>query len=139
MNFRNHRQVAFSETDVSGRVHFTAFLRWAEDAEHAFLREVGVPVFEQEENSTGWPRVRVQCDYLAPAVFGDSVEVKLTLHAHGKTSLSWEFQILKNSPEGATCCAKGSYKTVLVRGESGAEQPTSISREWIEKVKTALV
>ena len=31
------RRVAFSETDASGRVHFTEVLKWAEDAEHQVL------------------------------------------------------------------------------------------------------
>ena len=40
--FSQHRRVAFADTDASGRVHFTAILRYVEDAEHAYLAEKGI-------------------------------------------------------------------------------------------------
>jgi acyl-CoA thioester hydrolase len=106
------RRVAFSETDASGRVHFTTLLKWAEDVEHHFLAECGVPVFEAE---SGWPRVSVSCDYHRPVAFGDEVQVALELAEIGESSLTWVFQILDQSGKRL---AKGKFVTVwVVAGE----------------------
>ena len=35
--FRCTRQVEFNDTDMAGIAHFTAFFRWMEEAETAFL------------------------------------------------------------------------------------------------------
>ncbi|MBH0121927.1 hypothetical protein I0Q12_21390, partial [Rhodococcus sp. CX] len=42
--YRSRGVVRFSETDASGRFHYTAALKWAENAEHELYRAAGVPI-----------------------------------------------------------------------------------------------
>lgn len=84
------RRVAFSETDASGRAHFTALLRWAEDAEHQLLDSLGIPICS---STGGWPRARVECDYRQPLQAGEEVEVAIELVEIGTSSLRWSFRI----------------------------------------------
>ena len=39
--FLYERRVAFADTDMAGVAHFTAILRWVEEAEAAWLRAKG--------------------------------------------------------------------------------------------------
>jgi acyl-CoA thioester hydrolase len=107
-DFRMTRLVAFADTDASGRAHFTAILRYVEEAEHAFFSSRGVAVISEQH---GWPRVHVDCDYRAPLMFGDEVIVMLVVQVVGKTSVKYTFLVKK----GEQLCAEGSM--VIVRVE----------------------
>ena len=120
MEFSVTRRVAFSETDASGRVHFTQILKWVEEAEHRALSEAGVPVFAPD---TGWPRVNVECKYLLPLTFDEEVFVIVTLSKIGESSLVWDFEIQKSTKEMA---AHGTFVTVYVKGEGSAKIPAEI-------------
>lgn len=102
------RRVAFADTDASGRVHFTAILRYVEEAEHEFFASRGMEVISDQH---GWPRVHVDCDYRAPLAFGDQVEVLLVVQVVGKTSVKYTFAIKK----AEQLCAEGNM--VIVRVE----------------------
>lgn len=102
------RRVAFADTDASGRVHFTAILRYVEETEHAFFASRGMEVMAADH---GWPRVHVDCDYRAPLVFGDEADVRLVVQVVGKTSVKYTFAVKR----GNQLCAEGSM--VIVRVE----------------------
>jgi len=101
--------VAFADTDASGRVHFTAILRYVEETEHEFFAQRGEAVIGDD---FGWPRVHVDCDYRAPLRFGDEIEVHLVVQVVGRTSVKYTFAVHK----GAQLCAEGSM--VIVRVEA---------------------
>lgn len=108
--FQHRNRVAFADTDASGWVHFPKFFRFAEEAEHAFLRERGLLVFDRAQG--GWPRVNVSCDFLRPLLFGDEVETRLTIQRVGTSSIAWGFEIV-HLASGETS-ARGAMTTVLV-------------------------
>ncbi len=107
--FSQHRRVAFADTDASGRVHFTAILRYVEDAEHAYLAEKGITVISA---NGGWPRVHVQCDYRAPLAFGDEVTTIVRITKVGSRSVEYAFIVSKNDQ----LCAEGTMVIVRVGG-----------------------
>jgi len=110
---RHSCEVAFSDTDASGWVHFSKILTYPERAEHDFLRKQGLDVFGRSKG--GWPRVKVSCEYKRPLVFQEKIEVLLSLDHIGGTSLVWKFEIMKENGELA---ARGEMVTVKV-GSSG--------------------
>ncbi len=120
-------EVPFSDTDASGRVHFSRILGYVERAEHDFLKQVGIEVFAEE--SGGWPRVRVSCDYKNPLYFQDRIEVKLALKRVGSSSLGWEFEITKGGSETVAC---GEMVTVKVDKEGSPSALTVEEREVLE-------
>ena len=105
------RRVNFADTDMSGRVHFTALLRYVEEAEHEWLRGKGIAVGSKNGD---WPRVHVDCDYRAPIAFGDEIEVSLTVSGVGKSSLTYSFALKKSS----VICAEGSMVIVRAGGHA---------------------
>lgn len=115
---RQQSEVAFSDTDASGWAHFSKILCYVENAEHAFLASVGIPVFS---NNGGWPRVKITCDYRSPLRFQDKFEVQLSLTKIGNSSINWKYQILK--PE-TTLVAEGEMVSVKVDSNG---TPTAIT------------
>ena len=106
--FLCNREVSFSDTDAAGFTHFTALMRYVEDAEHKALRSEGLSVFGCEG---GWPRVHVEADFFTPLRFGDKVQIRLWVTRLGTSSLTWMFQML-NEYTGSSCA---SGKIVSVR------------------------
>ncbi|MEL7264077.1 MAG: hypothetical protein AAFP69_04590, partial [Planctomycetota bacterium] len=51
--FSIQRRVEFRDTDAAGIVHFSAFFPFMETAEHAFLRSLGLSVFQPVSLNSG--------------------------------------------------------------------------------------
>jgi acyl-CoA thioester hydrolase len=112
--FLHQRRVEFAETDMAGIVHFANFFRWMESAEHAFLRSLGHSVHTSEGgHSTGWPRLKVSCDYSKPLRFEESVEVALAVAEVRTRSVRYTFTI-RRAADGEVA-ARG--ETVAVHAE----------------------
>jgi acyl-CoA thioester hydrolase len=98
--FRCTRQVEFNDTDMAGIAHFTAFFRWMEEAETAFLRSLGLTVLgEWQGEKISLPRVSVSCDFAKPVRFGDELTIAVTVEKVGRTSLSYTFDFFKGGDE----------------------------------------
>src|SRR5258705_2279290 len=72
--FRYGRRVQFSETDLAGIAHFSAFFRFMEEAEHALWRAAGLSIVAAQQTG-GWPRVGAAFEYKSPLRFADEFDV----------------------------------------------------------------
>ncbi len=113
------RHVSFADTDAAGVVHFSRLLCYAEEAEHDLLEKRGIPLLE----GGGWPRVHVDCDYLAPLGVGDTVVVTISPEKLGHSSVLWAFSM--TGADGIV--ARGSVKTVRV---DTAGEPVELEQSW---------
>lgn len=120
-------KVGFRDTDASGWAHFTTILIMVERAEHEFLKQIGVLVFDPDEG--GWPRVGVGCRYSKPLKFGDDFEVLLGIQKIGTGSLVWDFQVL--TEEGGIA-AEGDMATARVDGNGMPKALGAEEREILE-------
>ena len=119
MDYVYRRCVQFADTDAAGVVHFARLLCYVEEAEHACLVELGIPLL----GDVGWPRVDVQCSYHTPLKMGDVVEVAMEVLKLGATSIVWKFSMVN----GESRVAEGKIKTVCV-GRDG--KPVPLSEAW---------
>jgi YbgC/YbaW family acyl-CoA thioester hydrolase len=122
-------EVAFSDTDASGWMHFPNIFHYAERAEHAFLKACGIIVFERSLG--GWPRVNVTCDFLLPLLAGDQIEIQLAISRLGASSITWNFEVLNASGQ---CAAHGSMTTVRVDHTGGPQRIPTTERTALERV-----
>ena len=128
-----HRQVgeiAFGDTDASGWMHFPNIFKYVEAAEHAFLRSLGILVFDRAQG--GWPRVKVSCDYKRPFKYADRFEVLLSISRIGTSSVTWDFEVLNTAGDTA---AFGTMTNVRVDHEG---KPKLISEEEREKLERGI-
>ena len=113
------RRVAFSETDSAGIVHFANFFRYMEDAEHAYLRSLGLSVHrEVGDGVAGFPRVSAQCDYRRPLRFEDEFTVAVRVLAKTDKSVTYGFTFEKAGEESPI--ATGMLKVVYAVKPAGA-------------------
>ncbi|MFK7850301.1 MAG: acyl-CoA thioesterase [Akkermansiaceae bacterium] len=119
----------FADTDASGRVHFSKILTYVERAEHQLLSSLDIAV--HDSGKIGWPRVRVNCDFIAGIKFEDEVEVLLELSKLGTSSLSWKFEIVGRSDALA---ASGEMITVKVAADGRATAISDRERSKLERL-----
>tara|TARA_Y100000588_G_scaffold76065_1_gene79342 strand:- start:2032 stop:2592 length:561 start_codon:yes stop_codon:yes gene_type:complete len=115
--FKYRRRVEFSETDSAGIVYFANFYRYMEEAEHAFLRSLGLSIhIETPDGIVTVPLVRSSCNYCKPLRFEDEIEVHLMVAKIGGKSIKFDFHIKKtgNSDIPAIQVARGSLTVSCV-------------------------
>lgn len=100
-------RIRFVDTDASGRIHYSALFRHFEAAEFEFLRSLGC-AYDSLEG--GYPRVHVECDYLAALRTDDLISTAVTVDRVGGTSFTLAFSV---SVEGRPA-AKGKITVVCI-------------------------
>ncbi len=123
--FHTRRRVEFADTDMAGICHFARFFIFMETAEHECLASLRGDLMtdDGEGRKIGWPRVAASCDYLAPARFGDVLDLRVRLVRRGRTSLTWEHEITRDG----TPIARGAVTTVHCRiGPGGTATPVPL-------------
>ena len=121
-SYQTSRRVEFSDTDAGGMMHFTAFFRFMEQAEHALLRELGTSVYTEDEGGTvSWPRVSASCDFTRAARFEDLLTITLQVARLGRSSVTYECQFHRDNE----LLASGQIISVCCRLVPG-EPPQSI-------------
>jgi len=98
-------RVAWVDTDAGGRIHFTAAFRWAEMAETAIRRKLGLL-----EEWGSYPRRKVEAEFLQVLVFEDEIEVRIRVERLGQTSITWAFEITRDGE----VCVRGTLVVVHV-------------------------
>ena len=107
--FTAEHRANFSDTDAAGIVHFSTVFFWVEATEEALFRQRQLPFIRAEGSKlTGFPRVRVECDFLSPIYREDVVKVALTPAEIGDKKLVWLF----DAHVGERAVAKGKLTTV---------------------------
>lgn len=100
------------DTDAAGIYHWTTIGRFAEAAEAALFRALGIP--EQTLELT--PRVSMHLEFRRPLRFGDEAWVQLAVAAVGQSSLRYSLQVtdLDENPVAAgeiVCCLLESERS----------------------------
>lgn len=122
--FKMRRRVAYAETDAAGIAHHTHFFLYMEEAEHAFMRSLGLSIFTEEgDRVISWPRVACSFDFSQPLRFDDEFDICLSVERIGKKSITYRVDIDKDGAIVATgrsttvCCAllpDGSMDSVAI-------------------------
>lgn len=109
--FRVTRRVEFRDTDMAGIVHFSVFFNYMEQAEHEFLRSLGLGVVvEHEGREISWPRVGARCDYRRAIKFEQLIDIALAVARIGEKSVTYAFrfehagQLVAEGEITAVCC-----------------------------------
>jgi YbgC/YbaW family acyl-CoA thioester hydrolase len=110
-------RVAWVDTDAGGRIHFTAVFRWAEAAETALVRSLGLL-----GDWADYPWRQVEAEYLAVLRFEDEFELELVPEQVGTTSITYAWEVRR----GSETCIRGRHTVVHVDSEG---RPAPLSAE----------
>jgi acyl-CoA thioester hydrolase len=120
--FRISRFVEFADTDMAGIMHFSAFFRFMEGAEHALLRHLGFSVFsEQGGEVITFPRVAASCQFQSPARCEETLDIDVMVARVGTKSVTYRFAFSHDGRSVAT----GEMTSVCCRVPHGGA-PVSI-------------
>ncbi len=93
--YKRQRRVEFAETDLAGIVHFSRYYRYMEEAEHEFLRSLGLSVHHETSPGKviGFPRVSSKCEYFRPIRFEDEFVVHVWISKKSTRTLEYSFRL----------------------------------------------
>ena len=133
--YRHRRIIEFADTDMAGIVHFSRYFRFMEEAEHAFLRSLGLTVHAPGEGfSLGFPRVSARSEFLRPARFEDVVETHLWVRRKGRKTLTYHCDISKDGQ----ALAKGEIVVICCRcWADGRIETIEIPCEYADRIEEA--
>ena len=115
--YRHRLSVRFRDCDSMGHVNNAVYFTYLEQCRLTFWREL-----------TGWPSphtrvilARAECDYRAPAHFGDDLEVRLKVGEIGRSSFGLVYEIVAVADERVI--ATGKTVMVSYDYEAGKSMP----------------
>ena len=128
--YRHRLTVRFRDCDAMGHVNHAVYFTYFEQCRLTFWREVtGGP-----SPRTGVIVARAECDYRAPAHFGDELDVALRVGEIGRSS----FVLLYNMVHAESGRALASGKTVMVTYDYAAAKSIPLppaTRELLERLR----
>ena len=111
--FEYSREVRLVDTDLSGLVHFSAYVRMMEETEYTFLRSRGLSVkLTDDKGVMGFPRLHASIQIAQPLVFDQQVIVYLSLIEMDGKSIFYQFEIRDRADQ---VCVTGKFKVALCR------------------------
>src|SRR5476651_231648 len=128
--YRHRLSVRFRDCDAMGHVNHAVYFTYLEQCRLTFWRELtGTPL-----PHTRVIIARAECDYRAPAHFGDELEVRLNIGEIGRSSFTLAYEIVQAGSDHLVATGK----TVMVSYDyaAGASVPLpDATRELLEEVR----
>ena len=130
--FTHQLEVRFRDCDAMGHVNNAVYLTYLEQARFAHWRANGLArhTLDSAAAEGGGPAIpgvivaRVEIDYRRPAKHGDVLRVHLGVAAIGRTSFTYEYEIVD-----AADALIAAARTVIVRFDYAAGRPVPVSDE----------
>ncbi len=128
-----HRiEVRFRDCDSMGHVNHAVYLTYLEQCRFAFWRRT---TGRQAGPGAGIILARAECDYRAPAFYGDELDVSVNVAAIGRSSFSLVYEIV-NAGSGHRVA---EAKTVLVAYDYAAGRSMPLPAETRSLLERARV
>jgi acyl-CoA thioester hydrolase len=127
--FSHRIEVRFRDCDPLGHVNNAVYLTYLEQARLFYWRSLW-NFGEVSESVPGVIMARAEIDYRLPARYGQHLEVRIDLAAVGRTSFTYDYEILDE--EGRTVA---SARTVQVMYDYRTSKPVPIPQEIRAKMQ----
>lgn len=101
-------RVRYVETDQMGVVHHSAYLAWLEVARTEYMRERGLSYKEMEAQGVRMPVLKVEVEYLRPALYDDELWVTARLQVATAVRFTFCYEI-KRAGEVAPLCVASTH------------------------------
>jgi len=123
--YTHRADVRFADCDPLGHVNNAVYLTYLEMARFGLWKRLWE--FSGENAMTaargaGLILARVECDYRLPATYGDTLDVRLGLAGIGRTSFTYEYEIV----DAANARMIAQARTVIVLYDYQAGKPVEI-------------
>jgi acyl-CoA thioester hydrolase len=95
-----------------GVVYYANYLRWFEKGRSEWLRQVGLPYGEIEQQGFHFPVAEVSCRYSHPAHYDEVVKIETDLAELGRATLTFSYRITRETDD--VLLATGSTKHACI-------------------------
>jgi acyl-CoA thioester hydrolase len=112
--YRLRRRVQFHETDAAGIVHFSRYILYMEEAEHALWRSAGLSIAPRD-SPVAWPRTTVSFEYLRPLHFEEEVDVHVRIVDIADRTIRYSCELWRGDEK----VASGSMTIACVTRKAG--------------------
>ena len=123
----SHRvEVRFVDCDPLGHVNNAVYLSYLEQARFGLWRRLWAFSGETAMTAAGGAGLilaRVECDYRAQATYGDTLDVRLGLAGIGRTSFTYEYEVVDSEKQRLVAQAR----TVVVLYDYRQSKPVLIN------------
>ncbi|MBV9957375.1 MAG: acyl-CoA thioesterase [Acidobacteria bacterium] len=104
MHFSFRIRVRFGDADPAGLVYYPTIFHYFHIAmEELFPARCGITYARlMADERLGFPTVRTETEFLIPLVYGDEVEVSMSVRQLGRTSVTFEYEA-RRAEDGAVC------------------------------------
>ena len=97
MCFRSLLKIRFGDIDRAGIVYYPRFMHYFHVAlEEFFSSELNIPYHQViEKHRIGLPTVHLETDFSKPFSYGDNIEVEVSVHNVGNSSIRFGYRVFK--------------------------------------------
>lgn len=117
--FSKQIDVRFRDCDAMGHVNNAVYLTYLEEARFAYWRQVSAG---HDTAGAAFILARIECDFRAPAVMGDELDVRLRVERLGRSSFDFRAEIVRPR-DGALILES---RAVLVMYDYEGSRPVAI-------------
>jgi acyl-CoA thioester hydrolase len=131
-------ETRWADNDAYGHVNNVVYYAWFDTAVNAYLIEQGV--LDIHNGATIGLVVETHCNYFAPVVFPQAVEVGIRVAHIGRASVRYELGVFveNDNREFVACAAKGHFVHVYVDKLTRLPSPLpSMFKTVLEKLNNA--
>ena len=128
--FEHPIEVRFRDCDPLGHVNNAAYLTYLEQARLFYWRSLWGFGLDERSASPGVIMARAEIDYRLPARYGQTLRVRIELAAIGKTSFTYDYDILDEQQR-----IVASARTVQVMYDYAAASPVPIPADLRQKMQ----
>lgn len=115
----------YYETDRMDVIHHSNYIRWFEEARIDFMEKMGYSYKKVEQRGIVSPVLYVDCQYLSPVRFGDTVNIYVSLVKFTGTRMDFSYKIVDRA--SGTVCVTGKSGHCFVDGDF---RPISIKKSY---------
>lgn len=127
MTYQFDLEVYYEDTDFSGAVYHSNYLKFLERARSAAVAVVGIDQIELKRNGGVFVVRSLSTDFLRPTYFSDKLKVFTRFKKIGGASILLEQKIFKRSE----CVLSASVKLGLVVGSRAVRFPNKIKQKFM--------
>ncbi len=102
-------KIYYHDTDCGGVVYYSNYLKYLEEARTEFFSDKGFSIKELADSGTMFVVARQEIDYKAPAVYGDTLEIKTKAAEMSAVKIVFENEIFNQEGKLIT-----KARTILV-------------------------
>lgn len=114
----------YYETDQMGIIHHSNYIRWFEEARIDYLKQIGLPYHQMEQDGIISPVLEVSCQYIKMMKFEDIATITIQLKKYTGIRFEIEYQIYNQNNE---LCTTGHSKHCFLNKEG---KPLSLKRSF---------